>query len=186
MNPTVSDIPDKYCVNLGGIKLLVLGAVRKGGSGCACPENVLLRNLLSEIILNRNEVVIVDLEAGIEHLGRATARSVDKMIIVAEPGARSVATARTIMALASDIGIESFGIVANKIQDDRQEEWLSQHLPHELILGSVSHSQIFLEADIKGQTLFESLDEHLESEFQTIYLGLQRSECQQTARRADG
>ena len=81
LNPKVSDIPDSVSIDFQGIKLLVMGAVQTGGEGCACPENVLLKNLLSEIILNRKEAVIVDMEAGIEHLGRATVKSIDKMLI---------------------------------------------------------------------------------------------------------
>jgi CO dehydrogenase maturation factor len=104
MNPRVSDIPDEYCLDFEGIRLLVLGAVRKGGGGCACPENVLLQSLLSEIMLNRDEVVIVDMEAGIEHLGRATCKAVDQMLIVVEPGGRSISTAKRIVDLAGEAG----------------------------------------------------------------------------------
>ena len=85
LNPTVGDIPERCTVTFRGLHLLVLGAVRKGGGGCACPENVLLRSLLEEIVLRREEVVIVDMEAGIEHLGRGTARAVNKLVIMTEP-----------------------------------------------------------------------------------------------------
>ena len=117
INPTVNDIPDEFCINFHNIKLIVMGAVRKGGSGCACPENVLLKSLLSEIILNRKEVVIVDMEAGIEHLGRATTKSIDWMLIIVEPGTRSIDTAKTIIKLGREIGITQYGIIGNKIQN---------------------------------------------------------------------
>ncbi|HUU51381.1 MAG TPA: AAA family ATPase [Candidatus Heimdallarchaeota archaeon] len=120
INPAVTDIPDDYSLDFHGIKLLVMGTVRKGGEGCACPENVLLKNFLSDIIFNRNEVVIVDMEAGIKHLGRATAVAIDKMLIVVEPGSRSIDTARSIIKLAGDIGLQEFGIVGNKIRNDKQ------------------------------------------------------------------
>jgi CO dehydrogenase maturation factor len=169
LNPTVKDIPDKYSVDFQGIKLLVLGAVQKGGGGCACPENVLLRNLLSEIILHRKEVVIVDMEAGIEHLGRATAKAVDKMLIVVEPGSRSISTAKTILKLAADIGIKSFGIIGNKVQNKDQAFWIQRQFSPIQILGLVSYSEIIQEADWKQQPLVEILDEKLKREFENIY-----------------
>lgn len=172
MNPKVHDIPDEFCVDFQGIKLLVLGAVRKGGSGCACPENVLLRSLLSEIILNRDEVVIVDMEAGIEHLGRATAQSVDKMLIIVEPGSQSINTARTIMKLAKEIGVPSFGIIGNKIQHRKQELWMGEHFSQDQILGMVSYHQIIRDADLLQKPLIELLDEELKSEFGRIYRAL--------------
>jgi CO dehydrogenase maturation factor len=108
INPRVDDIPAEFALEFRGIKLLVMGGVRKGGAGCACPENVLLKSLLSEIILHRDEAVIIDMEAGIEHLGRATAAAIQDMIIVVEPGSRSVATAATIMKLSREIGLRDF------------------------------------------------------------------------------
>jgi CO dehydrogenase maturation factor len=169
MNPTVHDIPDEFCIDYQGIKLLVMGAIRKGGSGCACPENVLLRSLLSEIILNRDEVIIVDMEAGIEHLGRATAKSIDKMIIIVEPGSRSISTAKTIMKLAKEIAIQSLVIVGNKIQDEKQKDWISKKFSQDQILGMISYHEIIRDADLLQQPLIELLDEKLKREFEKIY-----------------
>jgi CO dehydrogenase maturation factor len=169
MNPTVHDIPDEFCIDYQGIKLLVMGAIRKGGSGCACPENVLLRSLLSEIILNRDEVIIVDMEAGIEHLGRATAGSIDKMIIIVEPGSRSISTAKTIMKLAKEIAIQSLVIVGNKIQDEKQKDWISKKFSQDQILGMISYHEIIRDADLLQQPLIELLDEKLKREFEKIY-----------------
>jgi CO dehydrogenase maturation factor len=171
LNPSVKDIPDKYSVDFQGIKLLVLGAVQKGGGGCACPENVLLRNLLSEIILHRKEVVIVDMEAGIEHLGRATAKAVDRMLIVVEPSSRSISTAKTIMKLAADIGIKSFGIIGNKVRNKDQTLWIQRQFSANQILGLISYSEIIQEADWKQQPLVEILDKKLKREFEAIYKG---------------
>lgn len=176
MNPRVSDIPETFCLEYRGIKLLVLGAVQKGGSGCACPENVLLRSLLSEIILNRDEVVIVDMEAGIEHLGRATSRSIDRMLIVVEPGSRSISSAKTILRLARDIGVESFGIIGNKVQDKTQENWIRNQFPQDLMLGIVSYRDIIRESDQSQQPLIELLDENLSREFGIIYQSLKTME----------
>ena len=176
MNPRVNDIPDTFCFDHKGIKLLVLGAIQKGGSGCACPENVLLRSLLSEIILNRDEVVIVDMEAGIEHLGRATSRSIDRMLIVVEPGSRSISTAKTTLRLAREIGIESFGIIGNKVQDKTQENWIRNQFSQDLMLGMVSYREIIREADQSQRPLIEFLDENLSREFGIIYQSLKNLE----------
>ena len=174
MNPTVHDIPDEFCIDYQGIKLLVMGAIRKGGSGCACPENVLLRSLLSEIILNRDEVIIVDMEAGIEHLGRATAGSIDKMIIIVEPGSRSISTSKTIMRMAKEIDIQSFGIVGNKIQDEKQKDWIIKQFSQDQILGMISYHEIIRDADLLEQPLIELLDEKLKREFEKIYKALNK------------
>ncbi len=169
MNPTVDDIPDGFSHELNGIKLLVMGAVRKGGGGCACPESVLLKSLLSEIILNHREVVIVDFEAGIEHLGRASAKYINRMLVTVEPGSRSVETAKTIMKLADDIGVPYFGIIGNKVQNTRQEAWIRDQFPEELILGMIPYSEIIREADLAQKPLFQLLDASLKEKFDAIY-----------------
>jgi len=148
---------------------LGMGGIQKGGEGCACPENVLLRSLLSEIILNRDEVVIVDMEAGIEHLGRATGRSIDKMVIVVEPGSRSISTAMSIMTLAKDIGVTTFGVIGNKVQDEEQKIWISQQFPPNLILGMISYHDIIQDADLKQVPLIDLMKERLKAEIHDIY-----------------
>jgi CO dehydrogenase maturation factor len=172
MNPIVDDIPDGFSAEFRGIKLLVLGAIRKGEGGCACPESVLLKNLLSEIILRRNEVVIVDMEAGIEHLGRATARDVDLMLIVVEPGARSVETARSIMRLSGEIGVRNIGIIGNKIQNDAQISWINKQFPGDMILGTISYHEIIRDCDQFQKPLIDSLEGNLEQEFDDLYRSL--------------
>ena len=172
MNPIVDDIPDKFCINFRGIKLVVMGAVKIGGSGCACPENVLLRSLLSEIILNRDEVVIVDMEAGIEHLGRATAGNVDKMLIVVEPGQRSVDTANSIIKLGHDIGIREFAIIANKVQNIDQELWIKNKFSGNLLVGTISYNEVIRESDILQKPLIDIMDEKLKGEFDHIFNAL--------------
>ena len=169
MNPTVNDIPDKYSYLYNNIKLLILGGIKKGGSGCACPENVLLKNLLTEIILNRKEVVIVDMEAGIEHLGRATTKSIDWMLIIVEPGTHSIDTAKTIMKLGREIGITQYGIIGNKIQNKSQVSWIRSYFPENLILGTVSYNPIVQEADVMQKPLINLLDSKLKEEFTRIF-----------------
>ena len=169
MNPAVDDIPDQYSIDFEGIKLLVMGAIRKGGGGCACPENVLLQSLLSEIMLKRDEVVIVDMEAGIEHLGRATCKAVDRMLITVEPGARSISTAKRIMELAGQIGIEAFGVVGNKVVTEDQGRWIAGQFSPGEILGVIPYSEIVLTADLKQVPLIDNLDENLRTAFKNIY-----------------
>lgn len=172
LNPTVDDIPDTHSIDFRGIKLLVMGGVPTGEGGCACPENVLIKSLLSEIILHRNEAVVVDLEAGIEHLGRATAKSVDRLLIIVEPGSRSIETAETIIKLAGDIGIENIGIIGNKIQNEEQKAWVAKQVPGNLLLGMISYHEIIRDADLRGEPLIDALDEKLKEEFETIYKSL--------------
>ncbi len=172
MNPVVDDIPDQYSVDFEGIKLLVMGAIRKGGGGCACPENVLLQSLLSEIMLKRDEVVIVDMEAGIEHLGRATCKAVDRMLITVEPGARSISTAKRIMELAAEIGIETFGVVGNKVVTEDRGRWIADQFAPVEILGVIPYSEIILETDRRQVALINRLDENLKTAFESIYRAL--------------
>ncbi len=169
LNPTVSDIPDDFSVDFEGIKLLVMGSVRKGGEGCACPENVLLKNLLSEILLERKEAVIVDMEAGIEHLGRATARSIDRMLIVVEPGTRSIETAKKIITLGKEIGLQDFGIIGNKLLDKHQQEWIEKHFEQNVIFGMIPFDQNILKADQQQKSPFSFLGEDSKAEFSKIY-----------------
>ena len=94
LNPDVADLPEKFSVTHDGVRLMVLGGITKGGGGCACPENALLKALLAHLLVLREDAVIADMEAGIEHLGRATVAAVDALIVVVEPGRRSIEIAR--------------------------------------------------------------------------------------------
>jgi len=174
LNPRVDDIPDEYAFPFRGIRVLVMGAVRKGGDGCACPENVLLKSLLSEIILYRDEAVIVDMEAGIEHLGRATASAIQEMIIVVEPGSRSIDTALAIIKLSREIGLEEFRIIGNKVQDEDQERWIRSHFPASMILGMIPYSEAVRDADRNEQPLIDILDDRLRGEFAAVFAALLR------------
>jgi len=151
LNPKVDDLPEKYWQQLDGIKLMVMGQIKKGGGGCYCPENVLLRALINHLLLSRNEVVIMDMAAGIEHLGRATASAVDKLIVVVEPGRRSLETARTIKRLAEDIGLKNIAIVGNKIRQESDREFLISSLPSFEFLGFIPYDQAIVDADLANQ-----------------------------------
>ena len=159
LNPKVDDIPEKYWIEHDGIKLMVMGRLKKGGSGCYCPENALLEALVAHILLKRNEVVIIDMEAGIEHLGRATARAVDRMIIVVEPGKASIETAYRIRELAGDIGLANLAVVANKIRGEQDRELLLSALPDFEFLGFVPYDQSVIEAGLGNFPLSKASSE---------------------------
>ncbi|MFQ6058736.1 MAG: AAA family ATPase [Anaerolineae bacterium] len=168
MNPRVDDIPDRFSAAHRGVRLLVMGAVKRGGGGCICPESVLLKNLVQHLLLYRDEVVIMDMEAGVEHLGRATAQAVDALIAVVEPGRRSIYTAQTIVRLAGDIGLERVYAVGNKVRDQSDRDFIAAHLPPDLpLLGFLSLSPLAIEADLKGVPVFD-LDPQLVAEAQAI------------------
>jgi len=155
LNPRVDDIPEKYSVSHKGITLMVMGTVKGGGLGCACPENAFLKALLAHLILDRKEVVILDMEAGIEHLGRGTAKGVDKMIIVVEPGSRSIETAFRIKHLAKEIGIKNIAVVGNKIRHNSDREFLIAHMPDFDFLGFIQYNEKIFEADLANTSPFE-------------------------------
>jgi len=159
LNPRVDDIPEKYWVEHDGIKLMVMGRLKKGGSGCYCPENALLEALVAYILLKRNEVVIIDMEAGIEHLGRATARAVDRMIIVVELGKASIETAYRIRELAQDIGLANLAVVANKIRGEKDREHLVSALPDFEFLGFIPYDQSVIEAGLGNFPLSKASSE---------------------------
>ena len=156
LNPRVDDIPDRFSVSKDGIKLLVMGTVKKGGAGCMCPESALLRSLLSHLLLGRKEVVIMDMDAGVEHLGRGTAGFVDAFITVVEPGRRSLDTARAITKLAQDLGIKKSYVVGNKVASDEDRKFIINNLPGLEILGFISHNLKIAEADRKGISPFDA------------------------------
>jgi len=148
LNPKVDDIPEKYWVEHSGIKLMVMGRLKKGGTGCYCPENALLEALVAHILLRRDEVVIMDMEAGIEHFGRATAKAVDELIVVVEPGKASVETAFRIRELAKDIGLANVKVVANKIRSDQDRDYLIAAMPDFEFLGFVPYDGTIIEAGL--------------------------------------
>jgi CO dehydrogenase maturation factor len=147
LNPRVDDLPDKYSLEYNGIRLMVMGRIKKGGTGCYCPEGTLLKALVTHLLLARNEVVILDMEAGIEHLGRGTARVVDKLIVVVEPGRRSLETAHRIEKLAGDIGLHNIAIVGNKLRSQADREFLVSNLPGFEFLGFIPYDQAVVDAD---------------------------------------
>lgn len=155
MNPRVDDIPERFSITHRGIRLLVMGTVDKGGSGCVCPESVMLKTLVTHLLLSREEVLIMDMEAGIEHLGRGTASAVDAFIVVVEPGLRSIGTAKTIRKLAADIGLHKLYVVGNKVRSEEDRAFIAEHLADETILGYLPYSARAIEADLQGKAIFD-------------------------------
>lgn len=154
INPEVSDIAENYAVRYAGVDLLVLGAVERAAGGCACPESVLLKSLVSHLVLRQGDVVILDMEAGIEHLGRGTAMGVDLMIAVVEPGQRSVETAERVRKMSSDLGIGRFGVVLNKSTDPEEDScWIAEEFGEERLLGAIPFDPRIGRADRQGLAL---------------------------------
>jgi len=155
LNPRVDDLPDKLSARFENIKLMRLGGVKKGGAGCICPESTLLKVLMMHIVLARDEVVVMDMEAGIEHLGRGTAKAVDKLIVVVEPGRRSIETAGNIRRLASEIKLDRIALVGNKIRNETDEKFLRENLPDFEFLGFLPYSDALIEADLNGKSPYD-------------------------------
>ncbi|MBI2831607.1 MAG: AAA family ATPase [Chloroflexi bacterium] len=156
LNPRVDDLPEKFSIKYNGIRFMLMGGMKKGGSGCYCPENVMLGALISHLLLQRDEVVIIDMEAGIEHLGRSTSRGVDKLIVVVEPGRRSIEAAHNIKRLAQDIGVKNIAVVGNKMHDKSEEEFMHTVLPGFEFLGFIPYDRALTEAEMAGRPVLEA------------------------------
>lgn len=168
LNPEVSDIADNYATFFNGVALLVLGAVEQGGGGCACPENVLIRALVTDLVLFKDETLIMDMEAGVEHLGRATARGVDAMIVVLEPGQRSIDSAQRVIRMAREIGLINIQFVANKITGTDDENFIKTAFPDFELLGTIPYSEEIRLADRNNQSVLDGLSDDLLKNFDDI------------------
>lgn len=155
LNPQVDDIPDRFSTDHRGIRLLELGAVKMGGSGCICPESTILRALVTHILLRRDEVVLLDMYAGVEHLGRGTADAVDALLIVVEPTARSLGTAEQIKALAGDLRLTRLYLVGSKVQSEEDQAFIRDHSPGLPVLGFLPIDPGVRQADRTGAPVFD-------------------------------
>jgi CO dehydrogenase maturation factor len=169
LNPDVANIAEKESTEFRGINLLVLGAIESGGSGCACPESVLLRNLLMDVVLYKDDCVILDFEAGLEHLGRATAQGVDLMVVVVEPGRRSIETAASICRMASEIGIPRVAMVGNKVRNETDRAFLEMALAAEDYLGNLPFSETICRADRENLPLVDIMEPPLATQFREVW-----------------
>ena len=144
LNPRVDDIPERFSVVHRGVRLLESGSVDLGGSGCICPESAMLKTLFTHLLFRKDDVLLLDMYAGVEHLGRATVDFVDAMIVVVEPTRRSLGTAAQIKKLANDIGLTKLYLVGNKVRNEEETTFLETETPSLPVLG-------FLPADLKVQ-----------------------------------
>jgi CO dehydrogenase maturation factor len=162
MNPKVDDIPDKFCVEHHGIKLLVMGRIKKAGTGCYCPENAFIKALITHLLIGRDDVLILDMEAGIEHLGRGTSENVDALIVVVEPSKRSIETAFRIKTMAEDLKIKKVFIVGNKIHNNEEMEFIKKEIKGLELLGSVWYnSELIDRVDKKCVHIYTELKNKL-------------------------
>ncbi len=155
LNPRVDDIPAQYAKAKNGVRLLILGTVETGGTGCVCPEHVMLKAIISNLIIGKEDVVIMDMEAGLEHLGRGTAGCMDNFIVVVEPGARSIQTYRNVKKLASDLFVPSVRVVANKIRNPDDEKFIMENVPEEDFLGFIHYNAEIADADRQGKSPYD-------------------------------
>jgi CO dehydrogenase maturation factor len=168
LNPEVSDIAEGYGTNLKGITLLVLGAIEAGGSGCACPESVLMRALVSDLVLHRKDALVMDMEAGIEHLGRATARGVDTLLVMVEPSQRAIDSAHRVARLGAEIGLRDIRFVANKVTSPADEQYIRAALPGRDIVGVIPWSEEIRSAERQGHPVLDQPGKELLGCFESI------------------
>ena len=168
LNPKVDDLPEALSTKLENILLMHLGGIPKGGGGCICPESTLLKALVTHVVIARNEVVILDMEAGIEHLGRGTAMAVDVLIVVVEPGQRSIETARHIQKLANELRLKRVLLVGNKIRTPEDKAFLEEALYDFTFLGFLPYSDTLVEADMKGKSPYDAMDDSYRQRFVDI------------------
>ena len=162
LNPKVSDLPEKYWLKVDGLKLLVLGGITQAGAGCACPEGAFLKSLLTNTILQRQEVVLVDLAAGPEFMGRASVQGIDALVVVVEPGSRSIETAINIARMAKELGIKQVAAIVNKITDAGQVETIKSQLAGMPILANIGYYPAVQEADLQRKAVFKTSPELVE------------------------
>ena len=173
LNPKVDDIPDDLGVTHQGVKLLLLGSSPQGGGGCFCPENVLLKNLVRHVLVLRDEALIIDMEAGLEHLGRGSTSYVDALVIVVEPGQRAINTARQIKKLGEDLKIKNTMIVGNKVNSEEDRKVIEESLSDFPVLGHMSFNPKVLQADREGKSPYD-IDDKIREEVEAILKELEK------------
>ncbi len=155
LNPRVDDIPERFSVVHRGVRLLESGSVDLGGSGCICPESAMLKTLFTHLLFRKDDVLLLDMYAGVEHLGRATVDFVDAMIVVVEPTRRSLGTAAQIKKLANDIGLQRMYLVGNKVRNEEESKFLEAETPGLPVLGFLPADLMVQEADRLGIPVYD-------------------------------
>ena len=156
LNPKVSDLPEKYWIDANGLKLLVLGSIDKAGAGCACSEGSFLKALLNYTILQRQEMVIVDMAAGVEFMGRASVKGIDVLIVVVEPGSRSIETAVNIAQMGRELGIQHIAAIINKVTEPKQIDTIKSQLQGITIIASIDYTPQVQHADLYRESVYQS------------------------------
>ncbi|MDR9449945.1 MAG: AAA family ATPase [Acidimicrobiia bacterium] len=154
LNPRVDDLPERFSALHLGVRLLEMGSVESGGSGCICPESAMLKTLFTHLLFRDDDVLIMDMYAGVEHLGRATVDFVDAMLIVVEPTRRSLSTAAQIKKLAQDIGLTRMWLVGNRIHNDEDVRFLEQEASDLPLLGYLPEDPGVVDADRRGESVY--------------------------------
>lgn len=185
LNPRIDDIPEKFSRKRGNLSLIVMGTVDAGGSGCVCPESTFLRELLKRLVLEKGEDIVMDMEAGIEHLGRSTAMSMDSLLIVVEPTLTSIETARRIRKLAGDLRMRTF-FIGNKIAEKEDEDFINKNLGKESVLGIVSYHDGLDEVDKGGSIMALARDSYLISQVNNIRKRLLETEKKDEQKKVTG
>lgn len=155
LNPRVDDIPERFSAVHRGVRLLEMGSVDLGGSGCICPESAMLKTLFTHLLFRQDDILLLDMYAGVEHLGRATVDFVDALVIVVEPTRRSLGTAAQIKRLAQDIGLERLWLVGNKVRDADERAFVETETPGIPVLGVLPADLAVQEADRLGIAVYD-------------------------------
>ncbi|MCL5104860.1 MAG: carbon monoxide dehydrogenase accessory protein CooC [Armatimonadetes bacterium] len=167
LNPRVDDIVERFSVSYNGISLLRMGMVKSGGAGCYCPENAFLKSLISHLFFGEQDILIMDMEAGVEHLGRGTVKSVDWLLVAVEPSRQSMDTAKRIQTLAADIGLTRIGAVCNKCRSEEEKEFVVKSLDPLPILGVLPYDESLRRSELEGRPPESSLPT-VDTEIQNI------------------
>ena len=155
LNPRVDDLPERFSVEYRQVRLLEMGSVDSGGAGCICPESAMLKTLFTHLLFRKDDVLILDMYAGVEHLGRATVDFVDAMLVVVEPTRRSLGTAAQIKQLAEDIGLSRLWLVGNKVRDEAEAAFLLSETPGIPVMGTLPADMGVQEADRLGIPVYD-------------------------------
>jgi len=164
LNPDVSDVAERFGTRHNGVNIVVLGAVRAGGGGCACPEGAFLKALVTDLILYKDDALVMDMEAGVEHLGRATAAGVNAMVVVAEPGMRSIECAVRVKHMAEQIGIKKIFFTGNKIKNENEKFFIEKNLG-ETLAAAIPYSEKLREADMNNLSVLDGADRAVREAF---------------------
>jgi len=168
INPRVDDIPERFSVVHREVRLLEMGSVDLGGAGCICPESAMLKTLFTHLLFRKDDILILDMYAGVEHLGRATVDFVDAMLVVVEPTRRSLGTAAQIKKLAADIGLTRLWLVGNKVRDEEEAAFLQAETPGLPVLGILPANLAVQEADRLGLAVYDYVPELKDAAWQMV------------------